>query len=399
LTTDHPAVTLREIALTFLKLGAISFGGPAAHVALMEEEFVRRRGWLTQQEFLDRLGAANLIPGPSSTEMAIYIGHSKRGWPGLIIAGACFIIPAAILICFIAAAYVRYGSVAQVGSVLYAVKAVVIAVIVQAFWKLAQTAVKTKLLALIGIISGILFAFGFNSLVVLLVAGTLGVLPVLKDRLKDKSAGSAMAWLVALKPKVFTAKTLVAFVGTGGVLAAVPFSLWRLFLTFLKTGSLLFGSGYVLLAFLRSDFVVRLHWLTEKQLLDSIAMGQVTPGPVFATATFIGYILGGVPGAIAATIGIFLPGFLLVAVSGPLIPKIRTSVLAGAVLDGVIAGSLALMGVAAWQLGRAALVDPLTIAIACLSLLLLLRFRVNVMWLILAAVVIGFVHGTILPRP
>jgi len=396
--TDHPAgrVPLGEIALAFLKLGIIAFGGPAAHIALMEEEFVRRRRWLTQQEFLDRLGAANLIPGPSSTEMAIYIGHSKRGWPGLIIAGCCFIIPAAILICFVAAAYVRYGSMAQIAGVLYAVKAVVIAVILQAFWKLAQTAVKTKLLGLIGILSATLFAFGCNSLVVLLVAGTLGAVPALlivRKQLKGKLAGSAMAWLISLKPKIFASKTLIAFAGAAGTLAAVPFSLWRLFLTFLKIGSLLFGSGYVLLAFLRSDFVVRLHWLTEKQLLDSIAMGQVTPGPVFATATFIGYILGGVPGAIVATVGIFLPGFLLVAVSGPLIPRIRSSAFASAALDGVIPGSLALMGVAAWQLGRAALVDPLTIAIACVSLLLLLRFRVNVMWLILAAAIIGMIHG------
>ncbi len=365
----------------------------------MEEEFVRRRGWLTQQEFLDRLGAANLIPGPSSTEMAIYIGHTKRGWPGLIIAGCCFIIPAAILVCLIAAAYVRYRSMAQIGGVLYTMKAVVIAVIVQAFWKLAQTAVKTKLLGLIGTISALLFALGFNSLGVLVLAGVLATLPVFKERLTRKPAGSAMAWLVSLKHKIFIPQTIFASIGAAGVLASVPFSLWRLFLTFFKVGSVLFGSGYVLLAFLRSDFVVRLHWLTEKQLLDAVAVGQVTPGPVFTTATFIGYILGGVPGAVVATLGIFLPGFLLVAVSGPLIPKIRHSALASAVLDGVIAGSLALMGVVAWQLGRAALVDALTIAIACVSLVLLLRFRVNEIWLILVAAIIGFVNGGIIHGP
>jgi chromate transporter len=192
---------------------------------------------------------------------------------------------------------------------------------------------------------------------------------------------------------------MLASVTAAGVLVSVPFSLWRLFLTFLKIGSALFGSGYVLLAFLRADFVVKLHWLTEKQLLDSIAVGRVTPGPVFATATFIGYILGGVPGAIAATLGIFLPGFLLVAVSGPLIPKIRRSTLASAVLDGVVVGSLALMGVVAWQLGRAALIDPLTIAIAGVSLLLLLRFRMNGIWLILAAAVIGIIRGGVAHVP
>jgi chromate transporter len=387
---------LWEIAIVFLKLGTMAFGGPAAHIALMEEEFVRRRGWLTQQEFLDRLGAANLIPGPSSTEMAIYIGQTKRGWPGLIVAGSCFIIPAAILVCCIAAAYVRYGDVTQISSVLYAVKAVVIAIVVQAFWKLAQTAVKTWLLGVIGIISVLLFAFGFNSLLVLLLAGILAALPVLpgfKRRPKGAAVADAMAWLLSLKHKLLLPKTMLASVTAAGMLAVVPFSLWRLFFTFLKIGSVLFGSGYVLLAFLRADFVVKLHWLTEKQLLDSIAVGQVTPGPVFATATFIGYILGGVPGAIAATLGIFLPGFLLVAVSGPLIPKIRSSVLASAMLDGVVVGSLALMGVVAWQLGRAALIDPLTLAIACVSLLLLLRFRVNGIWLIMAAAILGIIRG------
>jgi chromate transporter len=398
--TDRPAerVALWEIAIVFLKLGTIAFGGPAAHIALMEEEFVRRRGWLTPREFLDRLGAANLIPGPSSTEMAIYIGHTKRGWPGLIIAGCCFIIPAAVLVCLIAAAYVRYGTVTQVGSILYAVKAVMIAIIVQAFWKLAQTAVKTRFLGLIGIISALLFAFGFNSLLTLVLAGILAALPLLpvfQRRSKETTLADAMTWLFSLRYKVLLPKTLLASLTVAGAVSFVPFSLWRLFLTFLKIGSVLFGSGYVLLAFLRSDFVVSLHWLTEKQLLDSIAVGQVTPGPVFATATFIGYILGGVPGAIAATAGIFLPGFLLVAVSGPLIPKIRRSAVASAVLDGVIAGSLALMGVVAWQLGRAALIDPWTVAIACISLLLLLRFRVNALWLILAAAIIGLLRGAI----
>jgi len=389
-------VTLWEIAIVFLKLGTIAFGGPAAHVALMEEEFVRRRGWLTQQEFLDRLGAANLIPGPSSTEMAIYIGHTKRGWPGLVIAGCCFIVPAATLVCLIAAAYVRYGDVTQIGSALYAVKAVVIAIIVQAFWNLAQTAIKTKLLGLIGIISALLFAFGVNNLLTLLLAGTLAALPVLpvfKQRSKSAAVADGMAWLLSLKHKLLLPKTMLASVTAVGALAVVPFSVWRLFLTFLKIGSVLFGSGYVLLAFLRADFVVKLHWLTEKQLLDSIAVGQVTPGPVFATATFIGYILGGAPGAVAATAGIFLPGFFMVAVSGPLIPKIRRSALASAVLDGVVVGSLALMGIVAWQLGRAALIDPLTIAIACASLLLLLRFRVNGIWLILAAAIIGIIRA------
>jgi chromate transporter len=377
-------VGLWEIAVVFLKLGTIAFGGPAAHIALMEEEFVTRRGWLTRQEFLDRLGAANLIPGPSSTEMAIFIGQSKAGWPGLIVGGCCFIIPAAIIVSAIAAAYVRYGVLPQVGGVLYAVKAVVIAIVAQAFWKLAQSAVKSSFLALLGTISAILALLSVNNLVVLATAGLLAALPHFRRR---AGAASVLPCLVPLLPAGPLASLLA-----GGV-APASFSFLRLFLVFLKTGAVLFGSGYVLLAFLRADFVVRLHWLTEKQLLDAVAVGQVTPGPVFTTATFIGYLLAGVPGAIAATVAIFLPGFLLVAASGPLIPRIRRSPVAGAALDGVVVGSLALMGVVTWQLGKAALVDWTTVVIAVVSLVLLFRFRVNAMWLIAGAAILGLIRG------
>jgi chromate transporter len=391
-------VSLWTLATAFLKLGTIAFGGPAAHIALMEEEFVRRRQWLTQQEFLDRLGAANLIPGPSSTEMAIYIGYTKRGWAGLIVAGCCFIIPAAILVCAIAAAYVRYGSMPRVGGVLYALKPVVIAVVLQAFWKLARSAVKTMWLGALGIAAATLAFFQKDSLLILAGAGVLAGLPMLLSNFKSKSATTAaLIWLktsLSLKPRVVLTTTALTTTAAAAGLAATPFSLWRLFLTFLKIGSVLFGSGYVLLAFLRSDFVLRLHWLTEKQLLDSVAVGQVTPGPVFTTATFIGYLVGGVPGAAAATVAIFLPGFLLVAVSGPLIPRIRRSRIAGAILDGVIVASLALMGVVTWQLGRAALIDPLTIAIAIVSAILLFRWQINAAWLILAAGIVGVIHGS-----
>ncbi|HMF92311.1 MAG TPA: chromate efflux transporter [Candidatus Angelobacter sp.] len=383
---DIEQVSLWSLAGAFLKLGTIAFGGPAAHIAFMEEEFVRRRHWLTQQEFLDRLGAANLIPGPSSTEMAIFIGQSLRGWAGLIVAGCCFILPAAILVTAIAAAYVRYGTLPQVGGILYAVKPVVIAVVLQALWKLAHSALKTIWLSAIGIVAVAAVLLGTDNLLVLAGAGLLAAGPVLVRKLSRAQVSSAA--LVLFRPK-----TISALLIAGGSATAVPFTLWRLFLTFLKIGSVLFGSGYVLLAFLRSDFVLRLHWLTEKQLLDAVAIGQVTPGPVFTTATFIGYLLGGVPGAAVATLAIFLPGFLLVAASGPLLPKIRRSPLAGAALDGVIVGSLALMAVVTWQLGRAALVDPLTIAIACLSAVLLFAFRLNAAWLVLAAAIVGVFHG------
>jgi len=365
-------VSLAEIALLFLKLGTTAFGGPAAHVAMMEDEFVRRRKWLSHQEFLDRLGASNLIPGPSSTEMAIHIGFSKRGWPGLIVAGCCFIVPAAVLVALIAAAYVRYGSLPQVERILYAIKPVVIAVVAQAFWNLARSAVKSAWLASIGIISVVAYVFHVQELALLAVAGIAAAGPVLARSRRAAMLLLAPVAAVAARPD------------------AVPFGLSRLFLTFLKIGSVLFGSGYVLLAFLRSDFVDRLHWLTEKQLLDAVAVGQVTPGPVFTTATFIGYIVGGTRGAAVATVAVFLPAFILVAASGPLIPRIRRSALAGAFLDGVIVGSLALMGVVAWQLGRAAIVDFTTVAIALVSAILLFRFRVNSAWLVIGAAVVGW---------
>jgi chromate transporter len=377
-------VALWEIAVVFLKLGTIAFGGPAAHIALMEEEFVTRRGWLTRQEFLDRLGAANLIPGPSSTEMAIFIGQSKAGWPGLIVGGCCFIIPAAVIVAAIAAAYVRYGVLPQVGGVLYAVKAVVIAIVAQAFWKLSQSAVKSSFLALLGTISAILAFLSVNNLVILATAGLLAALPHFRRRAGAASVRPGLAPLLPAAP--------LASLFAAGVVPA-SFSLLRLFLVFLKTGAVLFGSGYVLLAFLRADFVVRLHWLTEKQLLDAVAVVQVTPGPVFTTATFIGYLLAGIPGAILATVAIFVPGFLLVAASGPLIPRIRRSPVAAAALDGVVVGSLALMGVVTWQLGKAALVDWTTVVIALASLVFLFRFRVNAMWLITAAAFLGLIHG------
>ena len=365
-------VSLAEIALLFLKLGTTAFGGPAAHFAMMEDEFVRRRKWLSHQEFLDRLGASNLIPGPSSTEMAIHIGFSKRGWPGLIVAGCCFIVPAAVLVSLIAAAYVRYGSLPQVERILYAVKPVVIAVVAQAFWSLARSAVKSAWLAAIGVICTVACLFRAQELVLLAASGIAAAAPVL--------VRSRRAAMILLTP-------IAAVASRPG---AVPFTLSRLFLTFLKISSVLFGSGYVLLAFLRSDFVDRLHWLTEKQLLDAVAVGQVTPGPVFTTATFIGYIVGGTRGAAVATVAVFLPAFILVAASGPLIPRVRRSATAGAFLDGVIVGSLALMGVVTWQLGRAAIVDVTTAAIALASAILLFRFRVNSAWLVLGAALVGW---------
>lgn len=381
-STAKGRVSLAELAQVFLKLGTIAFGGPAAHIAMMEDEFVRKRRWITEEDFLDRVAAASLIPGPSSTEVGIFIGHSLRGWAGLVVAGSCFIIPAAILVTVIAAAYGHFGSLPQAEGVLRAIKPVVIAIIVQALWNLGRTAAKNTVLALIGLASAILSFIGINPLFILIIAG--GASGILWWAQKTK-AGSVALGVIGL-PKLFSPSGLAAL----AVAVAAPISLWRLFLSFLKIGSVVFGSGYVLLAFLHSEFVDHLHWLTEKQLIDSVAVGQFTPGPVFTTATFIGYLAGGLPGAFFATLGIFLPGFLFVAVSGPLIPKIRRSPVAGAVLNGVVVGSLALMVVVAWQLGKASIRDWLTILILAASVVAVFRFKVNSAWLILGAGVVGW---------
>jgi chromate transporter len=377
-TTSKEQVSLAELGLVFLKLGTTAFGGPAAHIAMMEDEFVRKRHWITEGELLDRLAAASLIPGPSSTEVAIFIGQAKRGWAGLVIGGCCFIIPAAVLVTLIAAVYVRFGSLPQVAGILYGIKPAVIAIILQALWSLARTAVKSKVLAVIGVLGVVLNGFGVSPLIVLAIAGIVSV---------------AAAWFIRRGDFSLTAIPTFGKLGLlfGTAAVAVPVSLIRLFLSFLKIGAIVFGSGYVLLAFLRAEFVDRLHWLTEKQLIDAVAVGQFTPGPVFTTATFLGYLVAGILGALLATIGIFLPGFALVALSGRLLPRLRRSVWASATLDGVVVGSLALMAVVAWQLGRAAIVDWRTLIILIASSVVVLRFRINSAWIIAGAGMIGWV--------
>ena len=381
-STEIREASLAEIALVFLKLGTIAFGGPAAHLAIMEEEFVRRRHWITHAEFLDRLATANLIPGPSSTEVAIFIGQLKRGWRGLIVAGSCFIIPAAVIVSLIAWAYVRFGSLPRVEGVLSAIKPAVVAIVIQALGKLGRTGIRTALLAVIAVLAAGLSVLGVSPVLVLVFAGLVSAAALaMKNRLL-----SAVAF-----PKIFGVKKVVASaMAVAAVGAAFPVGLMRLFLSFLKIGSVVFGSGYVLLAFLQTEFVGRLHWLTEKQLIDAVAVGQFTPGPLFTTATFIGYIVAGWAGALVATVGIFLPGFVLVAVSGPLIPRLRKSAAAAAALDGVVAGSLALMAVVAWQLGKASIVDRTTLLVFAVSLIALLRFRMNSAWLIAAAAIVGW---------
>jgi chromate transporter len=380
LTAAEQTTTLWELAQLFLKLGTTAFGGPAAHIAMLQQEVVERRGWITQAEFLDHLGASNLIPGPTSTELVIHIGRKRAGWPGLLVAGTCFILPAAIMVGILAWAYVRYGSLPAVSGLLYGVKPVVIAIILQALWKLGRTAIKGMWLAIVALVTLFLGVVGVSPLVVLLIGGFLGVVVSLDP------ARSKAALLVLLKPQA-----ILSAAATAATVGLLP-----IFLVFAKIGALVFGSGYVLLVFLHSELVERHGWLTQQQLLDAVAVGQVTPGPVFTTATFLGYLLHGTSGAIAATIGIFLPAFVLVAISAPLIPKIRASRIAGAALDGVNVASLALMGLVTWQLGRSALVDWITIALAVLSALVLFRFpRLNSAWLIAAAGLIGAVRFAI----
>ena len=378
--TTKVQVSLAEIALVFLKLGMTAFGGPAAHIAMMEDEFVRKRQWITQTEFLDRLAAASLIPGPSSTEVAIFIGQSKRGWAGLVVGGCCFIIPSAVLVTLIAALYARFGALPKFAGILYGIKPAVIAIILQALGSLSRTAIKTKSLAVIGVIAIILNALGISPLIVLAISGI---------------AAYGAVWLrkrgeVALLaiPRIRRLSTFL--LGTSAVAVTAPISLVRLFLSFLKIGAVVFGSGYVLLAFLRAEFIDHLRWLTERQLIDAVAVGQFTPGPVFTTATFIGYLVAGIPGAVLATMGIFLPGFVLVASSGPLIPRLRQSAIASATLDGVVVGSLALIGVVAWQLGRTSVIDWITLGILVVSGVVLIRFRINSAWIIATAGFIGW---------
>jgi chromate transporter len=341
---------------------------------MMEDEVVRRRKWMSRAEFLDLLGAANLIPGPNSTELAIHIGHRQAGWPGLLVAGVSFILPAVLIVIAFAWAYVRYGSLPQVAGVLYGVKPVIIAIVLQALWSLGRTAIKSKFLAVVALLALALTFLKVHELLVLFGAGLTAVL----------------ARTVARQMKSISASTLAMLFQTSST-GAASFGLWPLFLFFLKVGAILYGSGYVLLAFIRADLVERWHWLTETQLLDAIAVGQVTPGPVFTTATFIGYVLGGTRGAMVATFGIFVPAFFFVAVSGPLVPRIRKSQIAGAFLDGVNVAALALMLVVTYQLGRAAIVDLITLALALVSAFILFRFRVNSAWLILGGAIVGWV--------
>ena len=358
---------------------------------MYHEEVVVRRKWLTEAEFLDLLAATNLIPGPNSTEMCIHIGYRRAGWQGLVVAGALFILPAALITTAFAWAYARFGATPQVGWLLFGVKPVVIAIILQALWSLGKNAVVNIFSAAIALASVAAYFLKVDNLLILFLGGLLMMLYQNRLRLSSAIRGRLPALLLPLlAPAQWHLGAILAQPALQAAQTATPFSLGRLFLGFLKIGSILYGSGYVLVAFIQDEFVSHLGWLTPQLLIDAIAIGQVTPGPLFSTATFIGYQVGGLPGAALATLGIFLPSFIFVLLTNPLIPRLRRSPWIGGLLDGVILASLGLMAAVTLELGRDALSGPFAIAIALLSALLLFRFRVNTTWIILVGAVLGF---------
>jgi chromate transporter len=367
------------VAAVFLRLGATAFGGPAAHIGLMQGEVVERRKWLDRQTFLDLLGATNLIPGPNSTELAMHLGYVRAGLPGLVVGGACFILPAMAIVLALAWAYVRFGALPQAGWLLYGVKPVILAIVGQALWNLRSTAVQgwPTGLAFVAMVVGMLL--GGSELLLLFGLGVLVML--------WQNRGSGISGVAGIVP----------FWGLGAV-EAVPLAaagaptLSGLVLFFLKVGAVLYGSGYVLLAFIQTDLVDRWGWLTSQQLLDAVAVGQFTPGPLFTTATFVGYVLGGWPGGLLATVAIFLPGFVFVGLLGPLLPRLRKSRWMGGFLDGINAASLGLMAWVAITLARGTLVDWQSVLLGLAALGLLLRFpRVNSAWWVAAGGVAGWV--------
>ena len=376
--------SLGEVARLFLKLGTIAFGGPAAHIALMHTEVVGRRRWVSEQQFLDLVGATNLLPGPSSTELAIYLGLRRAGWRGLVAAGACFIAPAFAIVLGLAVLYDRYGTTPVAADLLYGVTPVVIAIVVHALVLLGRTALKSAWLAGIGLAALGGYLAGLHPLLLLALGAALWLAVTGGRRFAARFGAPAVLAPVALAGPWLLAAPSAA---PGSV------SLATLFWTFLKLGSVVFGSGYVLLAFLRDDLVEGLRVLSDQQLVDAVAVGQVTPGPVFTTATFIGYLVAGTPGALVATLGMFAPSFVLVPLIDRLLAAIRRRPWVRTALDGVNVVAVALMAGVAAQLARTALVDPLTVALAAATLGALLRWRPNPTWLIAAGAGAGLLHG------
>ena len=376
---------LLEIAQVFFKLGVIGFGGPAAHIAMMEEEVVTRREWIDRSRFLDLIGATNLIPGPNSTEMAIHLGYIQGGFFGLILAGVCFLFPAVLITGIFAWVYVSFGDLPQIAPLFYGIKPAVLAVILGALWKLGKKAIKGYQLFLIGFGVAVLLLLGINEIIALLIGGFVGMLLLQKVLPKE------------------TAEGLIGVLSFGTILKAVAATtaktvppLWKLGLFFLKVGSILFGSGYVLIAFIEGELVNQNGWLTQQQLLDAIAIGQFTPGPVLSTSTFIGYVIAGIPGAIVATLGIFFPSFIFVLILNPLIPKLRNSAWTSAFLDAVNVSAVGLMAVVTLQLAYSLFLQPLdyiAILIFILGAIALFRFKLSPLWLVLGGAILGTIFS------
>lgn len=396
MTADVPVAgearsSLSELARLFAKLGCIAFGGPAAHIAMLEDEVVTRRRWMSRQHFLDLVGATNLIPGPNSTEMTMHVGYDRAGWRGLIVAGACFIFPAVILTGILAWLYVQYGELPHIEPWLYGIKPAVLAIVLGALWKLGRKAVKDARHATLGLaVAGLVLA-GVDEVAALFAGGLIGALWFHAGRRgpRDRAgpAGGGTAAGSCLPLAMLRGAPQAAGAAAVGAVAGV--SLGKLFLFFLKVGAVLYGSGYVLVAFLEGGLVQERAWLTQAQLLDAIAIGQLTPGPVLSTATFVGYVIEGVAGAVVATVGIFLPSFVFVAILGPLIPKLRASTWMSALLDAVNVAAVALMLAALVDLGRGSLVSWQAAVIATAAGLAVLRFKLNAVWLVLGAAVLG----------
>ncbi len=370
----------------FLKIGTIGFGGPAAHVAMMREEVVVRRGWVDEQEFLDALGATSLLPGPGSTQMAMYLARRRAGWPGLLVGGACFILPAMTIVLVLAWAYVEYGTTTIGRGLLYGLTPVVIGIIADAVLGLGRIAITSVQLAVLAAAAAAGYFLDVNVLVLLLGAGGLELLLRRVRRGRLDGLGVSLAVLIGTVGGHTTSR---AGHHGGGV------ALGDVFLEFLKLGAVVFGSGYVLFAFLQRDLVQDLHWLTARQLVDAVSIGQVTPGPVFTTATFVGYLVAGVAGGVVATFAIFLPSFLLVAAFGGLVRTLRRVPWTAAALDGVNAAAVGLIAAVAWDLGDVAVVDALTAFLAVASFVVLLRWRVNYAWLLGAGAAVGVVHSLV----
>jgi chromate transporter len=368
---------LQELAQVFLRLGIISFGGPVAHIAMMDDEIVNRRQWLSREKLLDLFSITNLIPGPNSTELAIHIGYERAGWRGLLIAGSCFILPAMFIVWFLAFLYVQYQNIPQAEWLLYGIKPVIIAIIIQALINFGRKVAKDYLTIIATVMAMIGYLLRFNEILLLI---TLALLVMLGKYWQNKGNINPMLFIPFSSVFAQVNHTTDTITSANSL---------KLFLFFLKIGSVLYGSGYVLLAFLQKNLVEDYQWLTSQQLLDAVAIGQLTPGPVFTTATFIGYLLAGNQGAIASTVGIFLPSFLLVWLVNPWVSQLRQSLLTSYFLDGINAASLGLMGGVLYTLGHTALVDPVTIMVAVCSAIALFQFKINSAWLVLAGGMIG----------